>query len=60
MKNSLIWAFALMGLSASAATPVQKTMTETFVRYASINSQSNEDSVCTAGQHTMALALKPT
>lgn len=58
MKNSLIWAFALMGLSASAATPVQKTMTETFVRYASINSQSNEDSVCTAGQHTMALALK--
>lgn len=33
-------------------------MLDTFVKYAKIDSQSREDSVCTIGQHNMALALK--
>lgn len=33
-------------------------MLETFMRYASVESQSSNDSVCTAGQHVMALTLK--
>ena len=33
-------------------------MLDSFVRYASIDSQSNYDSICTQGQHNMALALK--
>lgn len=32
-------------------------MTETFVKYAKIDSQSNYDSICTKGQHGMALSL---
>lgn len=33
-------------------------MLDTFVKYASIDSQSSYDSICTRGQHNMALALK--
>lgn len=33
-------------------------MLDTFVKYASIDSQSDYDSICTQGQHNMALALK--
>jgi len=39
------------------ANDLQKTMLETFVKYAKINSQSNYDSISTAGQRTMALAI---
>lgn len=45
-------------LSGMAAGSVQDEMLETFLRYARIDSQSDLDSACTAGQHTMALALK--
>lgn len=41
-----------------AGNPVQDQMLETFVKYASIDSQSNENIQCTPGQHDMALALK--
>lgn len=33
-------------------------MLDTFVKYAAIDSQSSNDSICTQGQHVMALALK--
>jgi len=39
------------------ANDVQKSMLDTFIKYAKIESQSNEDSICTVGQHQMALAL---
>lgn len=42
----------------SAQTSNQKAMLDTFVKYASIDSQSNYDSICTQGQQNMALALK--
>lgn len=48
----------LVTFVVSAQTTTQKTMLETFVKYASIDSQSNYDSICTQGQHNMALALK--
>lgn len=48
----------LMTFVVSAQTTTQKAMLETFVKYASIDSQSNYDSICTQGQHNMALALK--
>lgn len=52
-----------IGLCAVAFTypkvnDVQQSMLGTFVRYASIDSQSNNDSICTVGQHNMALAIK--
>lgn len=48
----------LVTFVVSAQTTTQKAMLETFVKYASIDSQSNYDSICTQGQHNMALALK--
>ena len=36
---------------------VQKEMLDRFVRYASIDSQSSVDSICTFGQHVMASAI---
>lgn len=33
-------------------------MLDTFIKYASISSQSSNDSICTQGQRTMALVLK--
>lgn len=33
-------------------------MLDTFIKYTSIDSQSSYDSICTRGQHNMALALK--
>lgn len=55
--------FAAIALSAAicagaAGSPLQDSMLETFVRYARIDSQSSNDSLMTAGQHTMALAVK--
>lgn len=58
MKNLLIGFVLLASLGASAQRNVQKSMLDTFVKYASIDSQSNYDSICTQGQHNMALALK--
>lgn len=59
MKYHYLFVFALFAVFvASAQNSTQKAMLETFVRYASINSQSDYDSVCTQGQRNMALALK--
>lgn len=58
MKRHLIALAFLTTLGAFAQDPTQKSMLDTFVKYASIDSQSNEDSICTYGQHKMALALK--
>lgn len=58
MKRYIFLIFALAGFWAAANTPIQKSMLETFVRYASVNSQSHYDSICTAGQRAMALVLK--
>lgn len=41
-----------------AQNPLQKSMLETFVKYASLNSQSHYDSITTEGQQKMALLLK--
>ena len=58
MKHYLSALAFLVSLGAAAQSPVQKSMLDSFVRYASIDSQSNYDSICTQGQHNMALALK--
>lgn len=42
----------------SRANDVQQSMLDTFVKYASIDSQSSYDNVCTPGQHEMAVAIK--
>lgn len=42
----------------SQKSDVQKTMLDRFVKYAAINSQSCYDSICTSGQHDMAIAIK--
>lgn len=48
----------LAAFGASSQSVTQKAMLDTFVKYATINSQSNYDSICTQGQRNMALALK--
>ena len=58
MKHYLLGLALLATIGAAAQSQVQKSMLDTFVKYAAIDSQSQEDSVCTQGQHTMALALK--
>lgn len=58
MKYHLIALALLASLGAAAQNSVQKKMLDTFVKYASIDSQSSYDSICTKGQHNMALALK--
>lgn len=58
MKNYALWIFTLLGIAASASQPVQRQMLETFLKYASIDSQSIDTVPCTPGQHEMALALK--
>lgn len=58
MRNFVIPVVAFIGMGAMASNPLQDSMLETFVKYARIDSQSCEDSVCTYGQHVMALALK--
>ena len=58
MKYYLVALTLLASLGVAAQSEVQKSMLETFVKYASIDSQSDDDSICTKGQHTMALALK--
>lgn len=58
MRNHFV-AFAIFAsLGVAAQSSVQKSMLDTFVKYATINSQSNYDSICTQGQHIMGLALK--
>lgn len=37
---------------------LQQSMLDTFTRFAAIDSQSSYDSICTAGQHNMALAIR--
>lgn len=58
MKHYLLLALAFIGLDLAAENPVRQQMLETFIRYASIDSQSHYDSICTQGQRNMALALK--
>ena len=58
MKYNLVALTLLASLGVAAQSQVQKSMLDTFVKYASIDSQSNYDSICTQGQHDMALALK--
>jgi len=59
MKKLLFFAIALCSAFAvnAQANSLQKSMLDTFVKYAKIDSQSNEDSVCTQGQRNMAAAL---
>lgn len=58
MKYHLVLLALLTSLGVAAQSQVQKNMLDTFVKYASIDSQSSYDSICTRGQHNMALALK--
>lgn len=58
MKYPLVALTLLASLGVAAQSQVQKSMLDTFVKYAYINSQSSYDSICTQGQHKMALALK--
>lgn len=58
MRNHLVAIAFFASLGLAAQNSVQKSMLDTFVKYASIDSQSNYDSICTKGQHIMALALK--
>lgn len=57
MKFWVVMLLLLTSLGVAAQSSVQKSMLDTFVKYASIDSQSNYDSICTQGQHNMALAL---
>ena len=58
MKYHLVALALLASLGVAAQSQLQKSMLDTFVKYASIDSQSSNDSICTQGQHNMALALK--
>ena len=58
MKYYILSAFACLAMNVSAANPLQDSMLETFVKYASVNSQSDQKSISTPGQHEMALMLK--
>ena len=58
MKYLLVALTIVTSLGVAAQSQVQKSMLDTFVKYASIDSQSNYDSICTQGQQDMALALK--
>lgn len=58
MKLHLVALALSVSLGVAAQSQVQKSMLDTFVKYASIDSQSAYDSICTQGQHNMALALK--
>lgn len=58
MKYHLIVLSLLISIGVTAQGPVQKSLLGTFIKYASFDSQSNYDSICTQGQHNMALALK--
>lgn len=55
MKYHLVALTLLASLGVAAQSQVQKSMLDTFVKYASIDSQLNYDSICTQGQHNMAL-----
>lgn len=50
-----LWVF-ITGFTA--ISDVQQSMLSRFTRFAAIDSQSSYDSICTVGQHNMALAIK--
>lgn len=58
MKRNIFWAFLTIALTAAAVSPLQDSMLRTFLRYASVDSQSSNDSTCTAGQREMARVIK--
>lgn len=60
MNRIIALAIGLLTISPSYAEgyDVQRSMLDTFTRFASIDSQSSYDSICTAGQHNMALAIE--
>lgn len=57
MKYHLAVLALLVSLGVAAQSTVQKSMLDTFVKYASIDSQSNYDSISTQGQRNMATPL---
>ena len=58
MKRFLLLVITVFGLKTATGAPIEKSMLDTFIKYASISSQSSNDSICTQGQRTMALVLK--
>lgn len=49
-----LFALALLTtLGVAAQNSIQKSMLDSFVKYVSINSQSDYDSICTEGQHSI-------
>lgn len=60
MKRILILTLGLVALITgySQNPGLQQSMLDTFTRFAAIDSQSSYDSICTAGQHNMALAIR--
>ena len=60
MKRPIITAFLAiyaLGYAHSQSNDVQKNMLDRFIKYASTDSQSSLDSLCTYGQHVMASML---
>lgn len=47
-----------MTVARAEGEDVQRSMLDTFTRFASNDSQSSYDSICTAGQRNMALAIE--
>lgn len=60
MNRIIALTIGLLSIFASYAKghDVQRSMLDIFTRFASIDSQSDYDSVCTAGQHNMAKAIE--
>lgn len=60
MNRFIATVIGLLSLTASyaQANDVQRSMLDIFIRYASIDSQSSYDSICTVGQYNMAMAIR--
>lgn len=60
MNRITAFAIGLLTIFATHAEgyDVQRSMLDRFTLFASIDSQSSYDSICTAGQHNMALAIQ--
>lgn len=58
MRSTFITLALFATITMTGQSSTQKSMLETFVKYATIDSQSHYDSLCTQGQHNMAIALK--
>ena len=60
MNRLITTAIGLLSFTATfaQANDVQRSMLATFTRFASIDSQSSYDSICTTGQRNMAMAIR--